>query len=75
MTTKFFPLFFQNDLLLTPSGVQVVYIIVPIAMALLSTIATSVVPLPSKAARQLVLPRGTGTVHVLTSFVSLAART
>ena len=40
MTTKFFPLFFQNDLKLTPSGVQVVYILVPITMALLSTEAT-----------------------------------
>eukprot|EP00039_Didymoeca_costata_P019048 m.336036 g.336036 ORF g.336036 m.336036 type:complete len:474 (-) comp17739_c0_seq1:3189-4610(-) len=40
MTVKFFPLYFQNNLKLDPSGVQVVYILVPVAMSILSGLST-----------------------------------
>ena len=42
MTVKFFPLFFQNDMHFNPTQVQGVYVAVPIAMALLSGLATLV---------------------------------
>lgn len=42
MTVKFFPLFFQNDMHFNPTQVQCVYIAVPIAMALLSGLATKI---------------------------------
>jgi len=42
MTVKFFPLFFQNDMKFNPTQVQGVYLAVPIAMALLSGLATMI---------------------------------
>ena len=39
MTVKFFPLFFMNDCEMAPSGVQGIYLAVPIIMALFSTLA------------------------------------
>jgi len=38
MTVKFFPLFFKNDANLTPTEVQVIYLIVPIVMVACSGI-------------------------------------
>lgn len=42
MTTKFFPLFFQNDMHFNPIQVQAVYIAVPIGMAALSAFSQRV---------------------------------
>lgn len=39
-TIKFFPLFFKNDCGLSPSAVQAIYVVVPLAMACCSTLAT-----------------------------------
>ena len=38
MTVKFFPLFFKNDLHLSPVGVQLIYLVLPLMMAALNGI-------------------------------------
>jgi predicted MFS family arabinose efflux permease len=40
MTVKFFPLFFKDEVRLSPSQVQIVYCIVPIVMAITATIGS-----------------------------------
>ena len=42
MTVKFFPLFFKEDVGLSPSQVQVIYVLVPLVMAAFSTVGTNV---------------------------------
>jgi hypothetical protein len=41
-TVKFFPLFFKNDCQMSPSEVQGIYVVVPLFMALFSTVGTKV---------------------------------
>ena len=40
MTVKFFPLFFKDEVGMTPSQVQIIYTLVPIVMAIFGTFAT-----------------------------------
>ena len=42
MTVKFFPLFFKEEVGMSPSQVQMIYVLVPIVMALLSGVGTSI---------------------------------
>lgn len=42
MTIKFFPLFFKNEVGMSPTQVQLIYVIVPIAMVLFSGLSTKV---------------------------------
>ena len=42
MTIKFFPLFFKNEVGMSPTQVQIIYIIVPIAMVLCSSLGTKI---------------------------------
>ena len=45
MTVKFFPLFFKNDCKMSPSGVQGIYLAVPVLMAIFCSIAQKVASL------------------------------
>jgi len=42
MTVKFFPLFFKDEVHMTPSQVQIIYCLVPLVMVVLSTISTKI---------------------------------
>jgi len=42
MTVKYFPLFFKNDVDMSPIEVQIIYVACPIAMVLFSSIGTSI---------------------------------
>jgi MFS family permease len=42
MTIKFFPLFFKNEVGMSPTQVQIIYVIVPIAMVLCSGLGTKI---------------------------------
>jgi MFS family permease len=41
MTVKFFPLFFKDEVGMSPSQVQIIYVIVPFVMVIASTLCTS----------------------------------
>mmetsp|Transcript_11830 Transcript_11830/g.35243 ORF Transcript_11830/g.35243 Transcript_11830/m.35243 type:complete len:482 (-) Transcript_11830:26-1471(-) len=41
MTVKYFPLFFKEDLHMSPAAVQAIYVAVPLAMALASVVGTA----------------------------------
>eukprot|EP00041_Stephanoeca_diplocostata_P032292 m.1031285 g.1031285 ORF g.1031285 m.1031285 type:complete len:494 (-) comp24122_c0_seq4:2937-4418(-) len=59
MTVKFFPLFFKNSLDMTPSAVQIVYIIAPVAIAMTSSVGTTVARRLGRIETILIV-RGTG---------------
>merc|ERR1719159_380724 len=42
MTVKFFPLFFKDEVHMTPSQVQIIYCLVPLVMAILGTLSTKI---------------------------------
>ena len=42
MTIKFFPLFFKNEVGMSPTQVQIIYVIIPIAMVLFSGLSTKI---------------------------------
>lgn len=60
MTVKFFPLFFKDEVGMSPSQVQIVYVIVPFVMVLASTLCT-----------RLAGPVGFGRVQTMLLFSSL----